>query len=141
MSPVDTLLQNICLNLNNLSALALICLAYGISWPVRSFLYLDMFNIYMDIIRWEDLLDRELNTFVELKILCSTMLEWRLAIYQMVFQIFCGCILFRSLYSFTIGHTCVLIFFRFFLIKWADRGLVVKGRLNTGLFNVRSRIL
>ena len=31
-------------------------------------------------------------------------------------------------------------FFRFFLIKWADRGLVVKGRLNTDLFNVRSRI-
>ena len=27
--------------------------------------------------------------------------------------------------------------FRFFLIKWADRGLVAKGRLNTDLFNVR----
>ena len=30
--------------------------------------------------------------------------------------------------------------FRFFLIKWADRGLVVKGRLNTDLFNVRNMI-
>ena len=36
-------------------------------------------------------------------------------------------------------HTSFNIF-RFFLIKWADRGLVVKGRLNTDLFNVRSRI-
>ena len=78
-----------------MSALALICLAYGISWPVRSFLYLDMFNIYLDVIRWKDLLDQELDTFAELKLLCSTMLEWRLAIYSMAFQFFCGCILFR----------------------------------------------
>jgi hypothetical protein len=54
-----------------------------------------MFNIYMDVIRWKDILDQKLNSFAELKILCSTMLEWRLAIYNMVFQIFWGCFLFR----------------------------------------------
>jgi hypothetical protein len=82
-------------NLDHFSALAFTCLAYGISWPVRSFMYLDMLNIYMDIIRWKDLLNQELNNYIELEILCSTMLEWRLAIYAMVFQIFWGCFLFR----------------------------------------------
>ena len=126
---------------NNISALALICVAFGISWPVRSFLYLDMFNIYLDVIRWKDLLDQELNTFAELKLLCSTMLEWRLAIYSMAFQIFCGCILFRCGVIPLPWAILFSSYFRFFLIKWADRGLVVKGRLNTGLFNVRCRIV
>ena len=124
-------------NLDYVSALAVTCLAYGISWPVRSFMYLDMLNIYMDVIRWKDFLNKDLNSFVELEILCSTMLEWRLAIYAMVFQIFWGCFLFRfGIIHFTqikLFYSC----FRFFLIKWADRGLVVKGRLNTDLFNVR----
>ena len=35
----------------------------------------------------------------------------------------------------------VSIFSRFFLIKWADRGLVVHGRLNTDLFNVKGYCL
>ena len=87
---------NSCIShLDPVSALAVTCLAYGI-WPVRSFMYLDMLNIYMDVIRWKDLLNHELNSFIELEILCSTMLEWRLAIYAMVFQIFWGCFLFRS---------------------------------------------
>ena len=76
-------------------ALALICAAYGISWPVRSFMYVDMFNIYLDVIRWKEILDQELTDFKELQILCSAMLEWRLAIYNMVFQIFWGSFLFR----------------------------------------------
>ena len=121
----------------HVSALSVTCLAYGISWPVRSFMYLDMLNIYMDVIRWKDFLNKDLNSFVELEILCSTMLEWRLAIYAMVFQIFWGCFLFRfGIIHFTqrkLFYSC----FRLFLIKWADRGLVVKGRLNTDLFNVR----
>ena len=87
---------NSCIShLDNVSALAVTCIAYGISRPVRSFMYLDMLNIYMDVIRWKDLLNQDLNSFVELEILCSTMLEWRLAIYAMVFQIFWGSFLFR----------------------------------------------
>ena len=79
----------------NCLALALICFAYGLSWPVRGFLYLDMFNIYRDVIRWKDVLDTELNTFPELEILCSTMLEWRLVIYASAFHVFWVCVLFR----------------------------------------------
>jgi hypothetical protein len=79
----------------NYLALALICLDYGLSWPVRGFLYLDMFNIYRDVIRWKDVLDTELSSFAELEILCSTMLEWRLVIYASAFHIFWVCVLFR----------------------------------------------
>ena len=79
----------------NCLALALICLAYGLSWPVRGFLYLDMFNIYRDVIRWKDVLDTELNTFPELEILCSTMLEWRLVLLCVSFSCFQVSVLFR----------------------------------------------
>ena len=56
---------------------------------------MDMFNIYRDVIRWKDVLDTELNTFAELEILFSTMLEWRLVIYLAAFHVFWVCVLFR----------------------------------------------
>ena len=83
------------------SALSFTCLAYGLSWPARSFMYLDMFNIYMDVIRWKDILNQELVSFVELKILCTTLLEWRWFLYMIQFQIFFGSLLFR--YCQTLG--------------------------------------
>ena len=76
-------------------ALSFTCLAYGLSWPARSFMYLDMFNMYMDVIRWKDILNQELVSFVELKILCTTLLEWRWFLYLIQFQIFFGSFLFR----------------------------------------------
>ena len=49
--------------------------------------------------------------------------------------IFSGFVYFSGMYWFVIIK--LTIFSRFFLIKWADRGLVRDGIVNTDLFNVR----
>ena len=115
--------------------LALICFAYGVSWPVRSFVFLDLWNMYVDVIRWKELLNQKLTNLVELKTLCSTMLEWRRVTYAIAFYILWVSFLFR--YSLHLLKSSYNYFFRFLLIKCADRGFVRKGKLNMALFKVR----
>ena len=75
--------------------LALICLAFGLTWPMRSMLYMDIFNMYQDIIRWKEIINHDLDSFEEMKILCSTIIEWRLTIYALAFHVLWVSTLFR----------------------------------------------
>ena len=77
--------------------------------------------MYLDILRWDDLLNYELSSFDEIRAVCTTMLEWRLTIYPITFHIL-----------------WVSVLFRYFLIKWADRGFIQNGKLNIELFKVSS---
>ena len=76
-------------------ALCLTCLAYGLSWPVRSSMYLDTLNMYMDVIRWKEYLNQELKTFTEIQTICSTLLEWRQFVYAIALNLFFSSFLFR----------------------------------------------
>ena len=76
-------------------ALSLTCLAYGLSWPVRSSMYLDTLNMYRDVIRWKEYLNQELKTFTEIQTICSTLLEWRQFVYAIALNLFWGSFLFR----------------------------------------------
>ena len=76
-------------------ALAISCMAVGVSWPVRSFMYLDMLNMYRDLIQWRAIINQDLTTFPQLRVLCATLLEWRWFIYLQQFNFLWGCYCFR----------------------------------------------
>ena len=76
-------------------ALCLTCLVYGLSWPVRSAMYLDTINMYKDVIRWKEYLNQDLKTFTEIQTICSTLLEWRQFVYAIALNLLWGSFLFR----------------------------------------------
>ena len=82
-------------HLHLILAVAVVCLSFAISLPVKTFIYLDLGTMYFNTIIWEDMLNVKLKDIEELRTLCSSFIEWRHVPYVIAFQFFFASFFFR----------------------------------------------
>ena len=76
-------------------AVAMVCLVFAISLPVKFSIYYDLGILFFNTIIWKDLLSVELADINQLQMICSDFIEWRHVPYVMAFQLFFGSLFFR----------------------------------------------
>ena len=89
------LVSNFSLLILFIEGLVFICLGYAISWPVKSFVFYDLWNMYVDVIQWRGMINTDLSDFPEIASLCGTMLEWIRIPYAIAMHIFLVSVIFR----------------------------------------------
>ena len=58
-------------------------------------MFYDLWNMYVDVIRWKGMINKDLSEFPEMASLCGTLLEWRRIPYAIAFHIFLVSVIFR----------------------------------------------